>query len=445
MRNINTNTITSKTLAIQIISAVLIVLSYFTTPYLNIVAGIICFFYIISNIKQVDRFALFFFLFPLSNVFKLQAGQTSIFMVLRVAIVLAILIYDTKKFNNPSLYLMAILTVIYDMCISAGNDVAYVVRLVNIILWLVVIYCMQCEISEDNILPVSRSLVNGTIISCFVGINMDSIPNMRDAVSDIQVYISANLSDSRFSGLFNDPNIFTVLICMCLWACYLEYSKGNFKTTEFSVRTMLISFFGAITYSKSCILIMSLFWLYVLLSKNKIKPIAKFSIGLFFGLALVYFFAINTEWFEIMTARFGSDSHDLDTLTTGRTTIWKAYVGYLYQSGSWVWGSGLSPLLPLGRGAHNTILEYVYYVGVVGSFIMYRFFRLTYMQTPSGNRPNATNHSGFMFLLFIFFTMFFLDSLEQEIYYYALALCFIYMKKISIKDDNVYQLNNCDV
>lgn len=430
MSKINSKHTTSKCIVVQFICAALIILSYYTTPYLNIAAGLIGLFYILSNIRWEERFSLLFFILPLSNVFKLGVGQTSLFMFLRIAIVLSVLIYDYKKFNNPSLYLMFLFMLFYVVCVSWGNDVYFITIALNLMLWVLIVYCMQAEITSENMLHISRGLVNGTIISCVVAMNLDSIPNMREIVSDNSLFIAPQVIESRFSGLLNDPNIFAVLICMCLWVCYMEFSKGNIKSWEFTVRTIIISFFGAITYSKSCLLIIVLFWCYILVSQNSIKISTRISIGIAFSLALIYFFGVNTSWIDIIRSRFGSGTRDLDTLTTGRVTIWSAYLEYLYVSSSWVWGNGLNALLPLGKAAHNTILECIYSLGIVGTFIMYRLIKLTYNKVPNGLRSDGVDRSGVMFLLFVCVTMMFLDGLYQEIYYYALPLCFIYMKKL---------------
>ncbi len=382
----------------------------------------------LSDIKPHDRFSLFFFLFPLSNVFKLSPEQTSLFMALRIGIILSTLIYDTKRFNNPKLYLMMMFTVIYDICISLSNDASYLVRIVNVVLWFIVIYCMQSQIDSENISSVSIALVNGTILSSVVGMNLDWIPNMKDAVNDVQEYVSYDHTVSRFTGLFNDPNIFTLLICACLWLCYLEYMSGNMNVSEFTIRSILISFFGAITYSKSCMIILLVFWSYVFLSRNKIKMFSKIFLGISFAIALIYFFGINNEWLDIMLMRFGAGKRDLSRVTTGRSDIWKAYLEYMYVSGSWVWGNGVKPLLPMGMGAHNAILEVMYNLGFVGTFIMYRNFKLVYAQTPSCNKSDSIDLNGLMFLLFIFLIMFFLDFIMQEAFYYILSLAFVYMK-----------------
>lgn len=430
MSKINSKHTTSKCIVVQFICAALIILSYYTTPYLNIAAGLIGFLYIISDISWEERFSLFVFLLPFSSVFKFADGQTSIYMAMRIAIIISVLIYDSKKFNVASMYLMIITTLIYNICVSISNEPGFVVRAINIVLWLVISFCMQSEIGENNILPVSRSLVNGLILSCFVGMNLDSIPGMKEVILVNSVYISPDLIETRFAGLFNDPNFFTVLVCVSLWVSYMEFVKGNIKVSEFTIRTLIISFFGAITYSKSCIFVVAVFWLYVLLSHNKIKILAKFFLGIILGVALFYFLIINTEWIEIMRARLGDGSRDLNTVTTGRTKIWAAYIKYLYSSGTWVWGNGLNPLMPLGRASHSVIVECVYCIGVVGSFLMYRFIKVTYLQIPDGYKKIGLNKNGVFFLSMILLTMVFLEALHQELYYYAITICFIYMKKL---------------
>jgi len=149
----------------------------------------------------------------------------------------------------------------------------------------------------------------------------------------------------------------------------------------------------------------------------------------------VYFLAIESDWIDNMSSRFGTNSYDMNTLTTGRWKIWGVYLSYLYTTGSWVWGNGLNYLLPLGRAAHNTVIQCVYCLGIVGTFILYRFIKLIYKKIPSKYELTGTNKDGVMFLIFIFLTMFFLDGLFIEIYYYAFALVFVYIKTMKSKNE----------
>ena len=414
---------------IQTVCFLLVILSYLTTPFLNVIAAVISALYLLSSVSWQDKFSVFFFVFPFAPVMKYNPEATSIFLVLRFAIIISALIYSNKIFNNPKIYLSLFFMILYDIVVSLGNEGEFFLRLLNLSLWLVIIYCMQAIMTEDDMLPVSRSFVNGMIISSIVGMNLDKIPNMRRAVRDLSLYVNAELVDSRFTGLFNDPNFYTVLVCVCLWICFIEFKKGNISTMEFAIRNLIVTFFGTMTYSKSCVILLVLFWMYVFLSRSTIKFSTKFVVGIAFSIFVIYFFLINSDWLTNMNARFGMESRTADSLTTGRTTIWMNYLKYMYTTGSWVWGNGLSFLFPYGRGSHNTIIQCFYCVGVVGTCIHCMFIKKIYRATPREQLEVKPSGDSIVFLGFIFLTMFFLDALFQETYYYALSFCFVYMKK----------------
>ncbi len=429
----NTLKIKSSTLTVQLISVCIILLSYYTTKMLSIFAGIVCAIFLLSRVDWTQKYSLIYFLFPFASVFTLASGKTSVFMVLRIAIIMSALLYEFKKIT-PKIITASLSFVVYCLIVSFSNDIIFLMRLGNITIWIFVIYFMQTYISEKNSICISRSISNGTIIASCIGLNIDKIPGIVEEIGKIGLYYGGEVTRSRLTGLFSDPNLYTLLLCVCLWAIYFEFSKNRIGLTEFLARNLAITFFGAITFSKSCILIVAVFWLYVLLSRNNIKFIYKVIVVSVFIFGVCYFLVINSEWLDIMFSRFtkknGSSAVNINTLTTGRFELWKVYLGFMGTNDSWVFGNGLSNMLPYGRAAHNMILQCLYCIGVVGSMVYINYFRTVYKVTPDMLRIKGINRVGVMMLLSVFAISFFLDLLLLEIFYYMVSLCFVFMKRV---------------
>ena len=187
------------------------------------------------------------------------------------------------------------------------------------------------------------------------------------------------------------------------------------------------------TMSKSCVLLIVIYWIYIIFANNNIKLIAKLIVSLAIITFVIYFLKENPEWFMNIVYRFTKGKNQVNVtrndITTGRTEIWSWYLDYLYNSATWLWGNGLGSPLPRGRAAHNTIIQLLFVIGFVGTLIMYRFFKYIYKTTPDGKKIMRVNRTGIYALFFVFATAFFLDGLYIELYYYMLPLCFIYMKK----------------
>lgn len=441
---INTTKINKSTLIVQVLSVIIILLSYLTTRMLGLVGGIICAIFLVGRASWVQKYSLLYFLFPFAFVFTFKAGQTSIFMILRIALILSVLMYDIKKIT-PRIITALIFFSLYVLMVSFSNDIDFLRRLMNIIMWMIIIYFMQLFVNEENSTPISRSLSNGTIISSFVGLNMEQFPGMADAMKSSNVSVGGEVV-GRFSGLMGDANMFTILVCMCLWTTYFEFCKNRISITEFVIRTALVVVFGFITFSKSCILIMSVFFVYMILARNNIKTIYRVIVIVLLVTGVAYYIIVNPEWFDTMYIRFtgknGANAINMNTLTTGRTEIWKRYLSYMGQTDSWVFGNGMSFPMPYGRAAHNIILQILYNIGIIGGILYINCFKSVYRTTIEHNEITGVSGIGVFIFLSLFAIMLFLDMIFLEIFYYMMSLCFVYMKKTKRKvESNDFCLN----
>ncbi|MBQ4630514.1 MAG: hypothetical protein IJB70_06005 [Clostridia bacterium] len=303
----------------------------------------------------------------------------------------------------------------------------------NIVMWIVIINTMQSTVDGDSSLPISRSFSNGVILSAIVGMYVDYIPGMKYDLMENQV---ARISDNadyvqRFNGLFGDPNMFVIIVCMALWAMFYEYHKGRIKTSEFLLRTIACTIFGMLTYSKSAMLFVAFFWVCVVFFRNTIKSHMKAIIILAFGFGSVYFLYSNPQWLEGIIYRFTSNDTTLsvDRLTTGRSELWSIYMDYMLQTSSWISGNGIGFLLPYGRGAHNLYLQLLYNIGFIGMYFYFILLKSVYKNSPNNKFIVGVDKIGIGAIICLAMIAFFLDLFLLETLYYMLSLCFIYMKK----------------
>ena len=225
---------------IQILTVVVILLAYMTTRSLMLVAGLMCIVFLFMPTRWEEKIALMLFLLPFSMVFKLSEESRSVFMLFRLSIVVCYLLSHKLIFRRNFILIVAVLF-LYAVSVSIAHDTDFAIRTVNIILCLLVGYIMQVTITSDDTLLISRSISNGTILSSIVGLNVRLIPNMEKELSSGGDLLINGQTVSRFTGLFEDPNLFSVLICISLWAILFEYNKKRIDFTEFMVRTMAAS------------------------------------------------------------------------------------------------------------------------------------------------------------------------------------------------------------
>lgn len=432
MSKINICKIDKTNLALQIIIGATILISYFSTKTLMWAAGAISLVYLFSNVSWEQKFSFFMFVLPFSAVFKISADQTSLFMFLRLAIVFAYAFQNNKRFNTTFM-IMTILSFVYIVVLSVICETEYLVSAINIELWIFIGYILTNTISTKNSTPVVVGLSNSIILTGTVGLFAEKIPQLDDTLK-VAGFISEDGAEVlRHAGLMPDPNFFTVLIVSALWFVYYEFNQEKITISEFIIRCAFMSFLGLMTMSKSCALLLLGFWIYVLLARNNIKIPAKVVLFFSFIIAMAVFAWTNPYWFNDILYRFTGSGSELtaDVFTTGRSKLWQLYIEKIFGGLRWIFGYGLGAEYIDGSAPHNTIVQLLYYFGVVGTVLIVLLVRCSYVSLlPDINKHRSSGVSRWA-LFTLLLSLMFLDGIAIETFYYMMFMCFVYMSENS--------------
>ena len=190
----------------------------------------------------------------------------------------------------------------------------------------------------------------------------------------------------RFSGLYADPNYYSVNLIIALALLVLLYYRKEIKLIPFAGLVVALLSFVVLTYSKSSFL-MLLLPIYMFLYANfrgKRYYTLVLSLILF---AFAFFFLLDgkLDMFSTVLARFGN-SDQLSNLTTGRSYLWQNYLNHFSKSFPLLlFGNGFDAEL-LGKMApHNTYIDLLYYLGILGTVLLFVTLSLL-------NKPNRTPH-----------------------------------------------------
>lgn len=415
----NNNTI--KRYFVEYLMVALIILSYLVSNYLGVLAAIIGFFYIITEKDNTNSICLFIFILPFSMVFNLLKGTTSLYMLLRIACVIKLL-RDVKKINTTFILALALfvlystITVLIGISTGTVTNIVSISRILNFILWFLVAYYILINSNTDSACKSSRAISQGVLLSCLIAVNLKYIPNLNNAVSSI-IYLNLDTGSkvTRFTALFNDPNLFTVILITSLFLIGLLFSNKKIRSLEFYVYSIALTVFGMMTLSKSCIILLVIFWIYQLLSKSGIRASHKIII-VFVGVFAfaILFTQMNDVIFEILY-RF-QDVDSASSLTSGRTDLWVIYLENM-DIISWFIGKGVGADLPNGRAAHNTLIQIIYNVGIVGLIFWMMLFVMLYKEVKTKKSRRV-----FVPLVVAIVPMFFLDGLFIEMFYIVIPL-----------------------
>ena len=318
--------------------------------------------FLFSSVSHSFSFLLF--LLPLAPILKVDANGMSFFTVLFFVFVLRMTI--SKRTLDKNVFISLSIFAFYAFCFS-GLDQA--TTIITIILGMLMIYYLRK--AEINIDFAILTFSLGIILSSILASLKDVFPIVNTFVVSSSLRIDSEHYADRFSGLQGNPNYYTLDIIMVLAFILVLMYRKSAKPIYVSCFVVL-SVFGIMSVSKSflvCWLLLIVCW-FVLSVYQGVGKIFKFlMIALIFSV-VIYLYAydaINTYLFRLVNDNTGS----LETITTGRTGLWKSYIDVIFSDTKILFlGNGLNTTISSGRGSHNTFLESLFSLGIVGSGLL---------------------------------------------------------------------------
>ena len=176
----------------------------------------------------------------------------------------------------------------------------------------------------------------------------------------------------RFSGLYSDPNYYTVniIIALCLLINLYNRKEVSLKFTSFL--SILLVVFSALTGSKSALLMLAIPMLLFLYTCKKTKHYGVLFISICaFVICLFLIFTNQITIFSSTIDRIKGTT-SMATLTTGRTSIWGDYLNYFNSHlGMLIIGNGINNVSLNGLMAHNTYIDMLFQMGIIGACLLY--------------------------------------------------------------------------
>ncbi len=331
-------------------------------------AGVSSVLFIISNLGHCISFL--FFLLPFAPILKLDVNGMSFFTVLFFLVILKL----TVKIHKIGVRLFASLAVLsfYSLALSELSEITTIITMASGILLLY--YLRSEKVNVD---------INMTVIVYSVGIVLSSILALfREMLPVVDLFVTDSIQDteyaSRFSGLHGNPNYYTldIIVVMSAIVVFL-YNNRNTKTHTFFF--VILAVFGLMSISKSflvALVLLMLCWLIVSIKQGLRKTI-KLLVVCAVGATTVFYFAydyISAYIYRLTQDRTGT----LDAITTGRSEIWIGYIEEILNNVKILFfGNGLKTISEtIGMATHNTYIELLYSLGIVGAIIFLLTLRI---------------------------------------------------------------------
>ncbi len=183
----------------------------------------------------------------------------------------------------------------------------------------------------------------------------------------------------RFMGLIKDPNYYATMVIMGLVMLAKLKESKRISGLFFWIIAAAMTAFGALTYSKTFLLVFVLLGcIYILWQFWNRKIIGGMILTVIAVAAVSFLLFSEKSPFAVIIERLTS-SRNLDALTTGRTEIYAAYWRAITENAStFLFGRGLAADI-LYKAPHNIYLEIIYYIGAIG-FILFAGFYISMLR-----------------------------------------------------------------
>lgn len=294
-------------------------------------------------------FSLLLYLLPYAVLFKASPGSTSFFTLLELwALALRVRSIDRRVLAALCMLLIALAPV---SCRSAS--------LWKILVNLLLLYVFVRGYRAADAVRYGGSFVTGLLASSVLGLWKEKIPRFLAMYSDLNYEVIDGVRTLRFSGTFNDPNYFSVMLILGILLCIRGLqAPGRRQRTLCGFALLALTGLGMATYSKSFALMLPV----ALLTLLTLRVRRKWALAALLAAMCALVWALDPGGMvSRLLARFSQQS-----LSTGRAAIWQSYwQGATDALLPFLFGHGLDA--QLARPAHSLLLEALYAVGLVGT------------------------------------------------------------------------------
>ncbi len=351
-----------------------------------------------TNLLQI------FFVMPLANIFKLSPDAQSFFTIVILVYVVLHLVLPRKA------TFIVILFAIYVVIGQLLSGELYLFRAIKFIFNFLFLSSVLNDRVEVRDKEIYLSYIVGNLFSSIFGL-LDS------SYFKIENYIGvAEFGDpdsgelvTRFTGLYADPNYYTVGIIVSLCLVVVLLHRKEISGLFCIITSVSFIYFLILTYSKSAIIMLALPFFVVLYSFRKKGNY--FSIVILLALlivAVIMVFTGKIDALDIVIERFlnseTTEGVDIDSLTTGRLSLWIMYSEHLLENIEiGFFGSGIGSAV-LGRPSHNTYIDIIYYLGAFGGVLLFAILiAISEQSRKVAIKRNIMNYSVIMCIVIMYF------------------------------------------
>lgn len=329
---------------------------------------LICFLLLVgwAAIKNAAMPVILFFL-PFAPLLKFRPGTISFFTI---ALLLVYVIYavigsrQVRVLHLIPALLLVVLTLVVKTAYGFGIDNTYILFAVTLVL----LPFLTREMGEGyDFYWLTVCFALGICLAAVTAQYLTVFPTINRYID-----VNTSLGMVRRSGYNGDPNFYSSHITTALGGLLILLLNNDKRSKLFVLVPLvcLLLYCGLMSVSKSFFLISAcllLLWLAeLLLQRGKVSVKVTLIVTLTIAGLFLLSSTVFTDMLDVLFSRFGQDTN-LSDFTTGRTVVWNRYIGALFEDARLLlFGQGYTDVIIGEKPTHNTLLEGVFQLGVIG-------------------------------------------------------------------------------
>ncbi len=366
--------------------------------------------------EEPDRFMIYFIsLLPWAYIYKFNGISTSLFVVLSILTTIRYLFYI--RYFNKLFCALVIILIIFVLSRMRIFDGSMAFMFLKFIIYLVLLYEFCVLHKAKNISAILLFFSLSVIIASVLAYVVPDRALFNERISSSIKLVEHQYN--RFKGLQNDPNYYNSSLVISILFMSFLFIKKELNLIFYIVLSGLCVFFGFLTYSKSFLVLLFMVLTVVVYYSLKQKRYWVFMLLLIISIVAILFVVSGKfEMANIIIRRFSGSAG----FTSGRFDIWEMYFSHFKNDLLLLlFGNGFESIVLETHAAHNTFIDLIYCLGLLGSIIVLCIVGLCYKQ----NSFNSKNIFGYLFMLFILFEFLSLSCLTTC--EFPLLLFFVFM------------------
>ena len=391
--------------------------NYSIFAYLIVIAALSCFFDV-NKMICLCSFSVFFL-----SLFNFWS-ETLVYFVSLSVICFKQIVLKEKKLTKDiilPLALSSVVLVLFFVVNFEAQNYRFLARYVLLTLSLTEAYFLR---DDFDLLKIIRGLCALFIFSCVF-----SILFILTNINGVSVFFVDIIDIRRYVGLMGHSNITAMVAVLLITALLQLFIRKKIKNLEFVLWGIPLVAVGVLTRGKLFILLFAVLlvvYLVFLFIRNwKIGLIETFLLLLVGAIIFVAFHNFVLQYLSRFFSYY-SDEDLLNSITTGRLTLWKEYSNlWTTNATTIVFGLGGTKTFPI-IAAHNEYIETLVRYGLLGflcivTLIVYLCYKL--------QRKSYFNIFNYFLLLVCLIVMTFDPFIQEKFVFILMGVLSIYNKK----------------